>query len=76
MAKLNELAHAWLSDELAPDWRPRSHEQDQAILDKLELTGNCGGVLIEIARNHRPRAPLPAGPASREGADAQPLLRS
>lgn len=39
VAKLNELAHAWLSDELAPDWRPRSHEQDQAILDKLELTG-------------------------------------
>lgn len=36
---LNELAHAWLTDELAPDWRPRSHEQDQAILDKLELTG-------------------------------------
>lgn len=39
VAKLNELAHAWLSDELAPDWRPRSNEQDQAILDKLELTG-------------------------------------
>lgn len=39
VAKLNELAHVWLSDELAPDWRPRSNEQDQAILDKLELTG-------------------------------------
>ena len=39
VAKLSELAHVWLSDELAPDWRPRSNEQDQAILDKLELTG-------------------------------------
>jgi len=39
VAKLSELAHAWLSDELAPDWRPRSNEQDQAILDELGLTG-------------------------------------
>lgn len=39
VAKLSELAHAWLSDELAPDWRPRSKEHDQAILDELGLTG-------------------------------------
>jgi len=40
VAKLSELAHAWASDELAPDWQPRSDEQSQAILDQLELTGD------------------------------------
>ena len=39
VAKLSELAHAWWSDRLAPDWRPRTREQNQAILDKLELAG-------------------------------------
>ena len=39
VAKLNELAHAWWRDRLAPDWRPRSREQNQAILDRLGLTG-------------------------------------
>jgi len=37
VAKLAELAHAWWSDRLAPDWQPR--EQNQAILDQLGLTG-------------------------------------
>jgi hypothetical protein len=39
VAKLNELAHAWWRDRLAPDWRPRTRDQNQAILDGLELTG-------------------------------------
>jgi hypothetical protein len=37
--KLSELARAWWSDRLAPDWRPHTREQNQAILDGLELTG-------------------------------------
>ena len=36
---LSDVAHAWWSDRLAPDWRPRSREQNQAILDRLGLTG-------------------------------------
>ena len=39
VAKLAELAQAWWSDRLAPDWRPHTREQNQAILDGLELTG-------------------------------------
>jgi hypothetical protein len=38
-AKLCELAHAWWDDRLAPDWRPRTRDQNQAILDHLGLTG-------------------------------------
>jgi hypothetical protein len=38
VAKLNELAHAWWHDRLAPDWRPHAREQNQAILDRLGLT--------------------------------------
>ena len=34
-----ELAEAWWSDRLAPDWRPRPPERSQAILDGLGLTG-------------------------------------
>ncbi len=37
--KLCELAHAWWSDRLAPDWRPRTRAESQAILDRLDLTG-------------------------------------
>ena len=36
---LAELAHAWWRDRLAPDWRPHTREQNQAILDQLGLTG-------------------------------------
>jgi hypothetical protein len=39
-AKLNELAHAWWSDRLSPDWRPRSPAESQAILDRVGLTGS------------------------------------
>jgi hypothetical protein len=39
VAKLSELAHAWWGDRLAPDWRPHTRDQNQAILDRLGLTG-------------------------------------
>lgn len=39
IAKLAELANAWWSDRLAPDWRPHTRAQNQAILDGLGLTG-------------------------------------
>jgi hypothetical protein len=37
VAKLVELAYAWWGDRLAPDWRPRTREQNQAILDTAWL---------------------------------------
>ena len=37
---LGELAHAWWSDRLAPDWQPHSREQNQAILDRVGLIGD------------------------------------
>jgi len=39
IAKLAELATAWWSDRLAPDWRPHARAQNQAILDRLGLIG-------------------------------------
>ncbi len=36
---LSGLAHAWWGDRLAPDWTPHTREQNQAILDRLGLTG-------------------------------------
>lgn len=38
-AKLSELAHAWWSDRLPPKWRPHTRDENQAILDRLALTG-------------------------------------
>lgn len=38
VTKLSELAHAWWDDRLSPTWRPHTREQNQAILDRLELT--------------------------------------
>ena len=37
---LAELANAWWGDRLAPDWVPRTREQNQAILDRLGLSGD------------------------------------
>lgn len=37
--KLVELAYAWWSDRLDPDWRPHTREQNQAILERIGLTG-------------------------------------
>jgi hypothetical protein len=37
VGKLAELAQAWWDDRIAPDWRPRTREQNQAILERLGL---------------------------------------
>ncbi len=37
---LAELANAWWGDRLAPDWVPRTREQNQSILDRLGLSGD------------------------------------
>jgi hypothetical protein len=37
---LSALAHAWWGSRLAPDWRPRTRDDSQAILDHLGLTGD------------------------------------
>jgi hypothetical protein len=34
-----ELAYAWWSDRLDPDWRPHTTEENQAILQRVGLTG-------------------------------------
>ena len=39
VSKLSELANAWWGDRLAPDWQPHTREGNQAILDRLGLTG-------------------------------------
>jgi hypothetical protein len=36
---LSELAFAWWDTRLAPDWQPRTRAENQAILDRLGLTG-------------------------------------
>jgi len=38
-AKLAELAHAWWDDRISTVWVPHTHEQNQAILEQLGLTG-------------------------------------
>jgi len=40
VTKLAELAQAWWDDRIAPDWRPHTREQNQAILERLGLTGD------------------------------------
>ena len=37
---LADLATAWWTDRLAPDWRPHTKERNQAILDRLGLTAS------------------------------------
>jgi hypothetical protein len=39
ISKLAELAAAWWGDRLTPDWRPHTRKQNQAILDRVGLTG-------------------------------------
>jgi hypothetical protein len=36
---LCDLAHAWWSDRLDRDWRPRTRDQSQTILERVGLTG-------------------------------------
>ena len=38
--KMCELAHAWWDTRLASDWRPRTRDENQAILERLGLTGS------------------------------------
>jgi hypothetical protein len=40
VAQLSELAHAWWGDRFSPEWRPRSRDESQAILDRLGLAGD------------------------------------
>jgi hypothetical protein len=40
VAELAELAHAWWGDRLSPDWIPHTREQNQAILERLGLSGD------------------------------------
>jgi hypothetical protein len=40
VAKLGELAHAWWDDRVSPEWVPHTRDQNQAILDRLGLTGD------------------------------------
>ena len=40
VGKLHELARAWWDDRVEPDWRPHSRSQNQAILDRVGLTGD------------------------------------
>ena len=39
VGRLNRLAKAWYGDRLAPDWRPRSRGESQAVLAGAGLTG-------------------------------------
>ncbi len=39
VAKLSELAFSWWDTRVQPDWRPRTRDENQAILDRLGLTG-------------------------------------
>jgi hypothetical protein len=36
---LRTLAQRWYGNRLAPDWRPRTLAESQAILDSVGLTG-------------------------------------
>lgn len=40
ITQLSELAHAWWSDRLDPSWRPHTPIENQAILERLGLTGD------------------------------------
>jgi hypothetical protein len=37
LAQLWELARAWYGDRLDPDWRPRTRDESQAVLDRVGL---------------------------------------
>ena len=39
VTKLAELAQAWWSDRLDPEWQPHTRDENQAILDRLGLWG-------------------------------------
>ena len=37
---MRELARRWWETRLDPDWKPRTVEESQAILDELGLAGD------------------------------------
>jgi hypothetical protein len=37
--RMCDLAHAWWGDRLAPGWRPHTRAENQAILDRVGLSG-------------------------------------
>ena len=39
ITKLAELATAWWSDRVSPEWQPHTPEENQGILDGLGLRG-------------------------------------
>ena len=39
VGQLCDLAHGFYGNRLAPDWRPRTRDETQAILDSVGLTG-------------------------------------
>jgi hypothetical protein len=39
LTEICDLAHAWWGNRLTPDWRPRTRDESQAILDSLGLSG-------------------------------------
>jgi hypothetical protein len=39
VTQLRELASRWYGDRLDPEWRPRTREESQAILDRVGLSG-------------------------------------
>ena len=38
VAQLERLARAWYRDRMDPDWRPRTRDESQGILDAVGLT--------------------------------------
>ena len=39
LSQVWRLAKAWYADPRAPDWRPRSRDESQAVLTSVGLTG-------------------------------------
>ena len=37
VGQLSRLAHAWWGDRVSPDWRPKSRDESQAILERVGL---------------------------------------
>ena len=40
LGRVWRLAHAWYKDPRAPDWRPRSVDESQSVLNAVGLTGD------------------------------------
>jgi hypothetical protein len=40
LMQLQALARRWYGDRLDPNWRPRTRDESQAILDEVALAGD------------------------------------